>query len=144
MNIIGKKIVDVRWAKPDESDEFFGDQARFPILELEDGTIIIPSRDEEGNGHGVFFGSDGLDTFYVRPGGTIEDSSKDEVLVLIWSIEDVIFQANAEKIDITVEDAREIIKRIEHNYDPDVGVNWGVIDVYIKEYMEEKNAKPKR
>jgi len=36
------------------------------VIELEDGTLIYPSRDDEGNGPGTLFGKDSKGkTFYV-------------------------------------------------------------------------------
>lgn len=70
MNIEGKKIVEVRPMTEKEIDITWGlDQFhsnRLPdCIVLSDGNIIIPSRDAEGNGAGVFFGTDHKNSFMI-------------------------------------------------------------------------------
>jgi len=58
MNIIGRKIVDViNLNKQIVEDEGWGDSP-YPCigLLLDDGNIIYPSQDSEGNGPGALFG----------------------------------------------------------------------------------------
>ncbi len=56
--IKGQKIVSVRWLTKMEAEREGWDTDNRPIiaLVLEDGTILYPSRDEEGNGPGEIFG----------------------------------------------------------------------------------------
>lgn len=53
-NLIGRTIVAVRTLSQDELDEmdWYG---HAPVIVLDDGTEIVASRDDEGNGPGVFF-----------------------------------------------------------------------------------------
>jgi len=58
MNLIGRKIVDViNLNKQIVEDEGWGDSP-YPCigLLLDDGNIIYPSQDSEGNGPGALFG----------------------------------------------------------------------------------------
>jgi hypothetical protein len=50
----GKKIVDVRYLDDDEMENL-GWYKRPLAFELEDGTLCIPSRDDEGNDGGSLF-----------------------------------------------------------------------------------------
>jgi len=57
-DIIGRKIVAMRQlTKLEMNDEGWDDQyaAEVVALVLDDGTLIYPSRDEEGNGPGELF-----------------------------------------------------------------------------------------
>ena len=57
-NITGQKIVKIRHMTPEEA-EFEGwedDRSRTTVLVLANGTVLYPSRDEEGNGAGELFG----------------------------------------------------------------------------------------
>lgn len=53
----GKRIVSVREPTEEEVQGFPSAPRRADpvVLELDDGTVIIPSRDEERNGAGVLF-----------------------------------------------------------------------------------------
>ena len=55
--LVGRKIVAVRWLSREETDEM-GWHHRPICLQLDDGTLIWPSRDAEGNNAGVLFGQD--------------------------------------------------------------------------------------
>lgn len=66
----GRKIVDVRRMTQAEMDrEGWQDYHRKPtVLVLDDGTVLYPSQDEEGNGPGALFGHSPKDgAFYVFP-----------------------------------------------------------------------------
>ena len=54
--VIGKKIIDVRPLTEEEVEStFWGGGHGGHAFILEDGTMIIPSEDEEGNGPGSSF-----------------------------------------------------------------------------------------
>lgn len=59
INLVGKKVKNVRKMTEKEEFEMFGQVDRQPTtcLEFMDGTILVPSRDYEGNGPGVYFGA---------------------------------------------------------------------------------------
>lgn len=50
----GKKIVDVRYMTQEEANEFDWDSKAI-VMQLDDGTLIFPSMDSEGNGPGSLF-----------------------------------------------------------------------------------------
>lgn len=52
--LLGKKIVKVRYLK-DEEMEMLGWYNRSIVLQLEDGTFVFPSADDEGNNAGALF-----------------------------------------------------------------------------------------
>lgn len=55
----GLKIVKVRkMTKKEYNDNAWSDHHQVVVIELEDGSKLFPSCDEEGNGGGVFFGED--------------------------------------------------------------------------------------
>jgi len=56
--IVDKKIVELRYMTDMEMDaEAWDPNFRRPkVLVLDDGTVIYPSQDDEGNGPGVLFG----------------------------------------------------------------------------------------
>lgn len=57
-SLVGKTVVKVRQMTQDECDQFMWD-ARYGevpiVLELNDGSFVVPSQDPEGNGAGFLF-----------------------------------------------------------------------------------------
>lgn len=57
MNILGKKIVAFRRMTEKELEaEGWDDSRGCSVIILNDGTKLFPSKDEEGNGPGAWFG----------------------------------------------------------------------------------------
>jgi hypothetical protein len=52
--LLGKKIIGVRYLKPKETTQL-GWDARTVVIQLDDGNLIYPSQDDEGNGPGAWF-----------------------------------------------------------------------------------------
>jgi len=65
--LIGKKIVEVRPMTEEELESEGWDGGHGTVLVLDDGTLLYPSQDEEGNGTGVMFGKKEGVSFYVLP-----------------------------------------------------------------------------
>ena len=55
--LVGKKIADVRYLGPGEVENL-GWSSSCLVIQLEDGTLLFPSQDDEGNGPGALFGND--------------------------------------------------------------------------------------
>lgn len=53
--LVGRKIKKVKWLSPDESYEYFGWDYQPLEIHLDDGTILTPSADDEGNNAGAIF-----------------------------------------------------------------------------------------
>lgn len=66
--LIGKKIVKIRPMTRKEAEDNGWDYplgSATSVIELEGGTVIIPSGDDEGNTAGTLFGSDKEGDFYI-------------------------------------------------------------------------------
>jgi hypothetical protein len=56
MEITGKKITEIRHMTFEELElEFWESHEKVVCIVLEDGSVLIPSKDFEGNGPGSFF-----------------------------------------------------------------------------------------
>jgi hypothetical protein len=55
--LVGRKITGVRWMEQDEADDM-GWSRRAIVLQLDDGNLIYPSMDDEGNDAGALFTND--------------------------------------------------------------------------------------
>jgi len=53
--LLGKKITAVRYLSLEESEELGWGGARCVVIQLDDGNLIYPSQDDEGNGPGSWF-----------------------------------------------------------------------------------------
>ena len=53
--LAGRTITKVRWLSPDESYKIFGWDFQPCEIHLDDGTILTPSADDEGNNAGAIF-----------------------------------------------------------------------------------------
>ena len=54
-NLVGKTIVKVKWLNPKETKRLFGWDQQPCEIHLNDGTILTPSADDEGNEAGAIF-----------------------------------------------------------------------------------------
>lgn len=54
-HLLGRKIVKVRYLMASEARDL-GWHERAVVIELDDGSLFWPSRDDEGNGAGALFG----------------------------------------------------------------------------------------
>ena len=68
--LVGRKIKAVRWMSKEEVEDI-GWRDRPIVIHLDDGSLIFPSSDDEGNTGGVLFGSDkaGKDWTFPVNGG---------------------------------------------------------------------------
>ena len=56
--LVGRRIVEVRaMSKSELEAEGWPADEIAPVLVLDSGTVVVPSRDEEGNGPGALFGA---------------------------------------------------------------------------------------
>ena len=52
-HLVGKKIVKVEWLNPKETERVFGWDQQPCEIYLEDGVVLTPSQDDEGNDAGA-------------------------------------------------------------------------------------------
>ena len=55
-----------------------------------------------------------------------------------WSTIDVVNTAEQMNIYLTDEEADKILDELEENHDPQLGINWDVIENYIQQYLDEQ------
>lgn len=56
----------------------------------------------------------------------------------IWSIDKVIDQAEDLDIKLNEEQAKGVLTLLENGYDDSIGINWGVVEIRIHEYLESE------
>lgn len=60
-----------------------------------------------------------------------------ETVCFSWSIHDVIERAKEQDKEITESQAIEILARVKHGHDANIGVNWDVLDAHTDMYFDE-------
>ena len=55
----------------------------------------------------------------------------------IWSVDDVKEMADNLDVTLTDEQAKEVLERMDSNFDATVGNNWDVMEYYIHEVSAE-------
>lgn len=58
---------------------------------------------------------------------------EDVVAVPIWQVDDVLHQAKEKGIEITKEQAEEVLDRIDRKQDANLGITWTTIDCYLED-----------
>ena len=54
-HLVGRKIIKVKWLHPKETEEVFGWSQQPCEIYLDNGTVLTPSQDDEGNDAGAIF-----------------------------------------------------------------------------------------
>ncbi len=54
-HLLGRKVIDVRYLEEEEM-EVMGWSTSSLVITFDDGTMVFPSMDDEGNGAGAIFG----------------------------------------------------------------------------------------
>ena len=82
----------------------------------------------------------------LDPGDTLskelaEDttSSDGEEISIKWHIADVIERSRERGINLSGQQAKEILSNIKDKHDATIGVNWDVIDVCVDFYLDESS-----
>ena len=66
---------------------------------------------------------------------TQEEENKDKFSI-VWSIDDVLYQAQNDEVSITEDEARHILNMMEKHHDASIGISWETISIYISEYKK--------
>jgi len=64
----------------------------------------------------------------------------DDEITITWHIDDVHGES---KYTLTDDQCREVLRRVEHSHDCNVGINWEVISYHIANVAIEVNAPVK-
>lgn len=62
-----------------------------------------------------------------------------KTITIKWSTNDVLSRAEDMGVEITSEQADEILQNVFDNHDASIGVNWEVIEFHIEDFLENLN-----
>lgn len=60
----------------------------------------------------------------------------DVIAAIVWQVDDILSRAKERKIEVTKEQAEEILRRLENHHDATLGITWETIDYRI-DYRED-------
>jgi len=58
-----------------------------------------------------------------------------KTIVIKWSTEDVLWQAEQLDLELTEDQADDILESLENKHDASIGINWDVISFHIENYL---------
>lgn len=58
-----------------------------------------------------------------------------------WSVDDVLYQAEEDEVELTEEEAKEILHWIDRKHDATIGINWDVISSYIWDFDYDRKKE---
>ena len=61
-----------------------------------------------------------------------------KTIAIKWCTEDVLWQADNLDIELTEEQAEDILESLGEGHDASIGINWDVISFYIEDYLRKE------
>lgn len=58
---------------------------------------------------------------------------------IIWQTEDVLDTAKQMEVELTEEEANEILFTVEHNHDANFGISWDTIEWAIQDLVDQRD-----
>ena len=55
----------------------------------------------------------------------------EESITITWHVDDILMRAKEKDLDLSKDEALEILHDLKDNHDSTIGINWDVIDEYI-------------
>lgn len=63
-----------------------------------------------------------------------------DVITESWSVDDILNQAEQDEIELTTEEAREVLKLVHSEHDATIGINWDVISIWISWFDDKRKT----
>jgi hypothetical protein len=61
-----------------------------------------------------------------------------KTIAIKWCTEDVLWQAEQLDLELTENQADDILESLENKHDASIGINWDVISYYIEDYLRKE------
>jgi hypothetical protein len=95
--------------------------------------------DLQNNPNGLTY--EQLILFYDKICANVTDfesqNKESKTIAIKWSTEDVLWQADNLDIELTKEQAEDILESLGENHDASIGINWDVIASYIEAFISK-------
>jgi hypothetical protein len=67
-----------------------------------------------------------------------EEIKQGDIVVFVWHIDDVLGLAEEREIELSEDEAREILYNVRREHDCMIGINWEVISYYLDDFVYER------
>lgn len=57
---------------------------------------------------------------------------------ITWSTEDVLHEAKELGVELTEDEANDILLHMEEKHDANIGISWDIIDIYIQDVLDNR------
>ena len=64
----------------------------------------------------------------------------DDEIAICWTVDDILETYDAERHDLTRDEAREVLRLCDSEHDCNVGINWDIIDHWIRHVLMKRKA----
>ena len=61
-----------------------------------------------------------------------------KTIAIKWCTQDILWQADNLDVELTEDQADDILESLENNHDATIGINWDVISFYIENYLNNQ------
>jgi hypothetical protein len=59
---------------------------------------------------------------------------------ITWCTEDVLHEAEELNVELTEDEANDVLIRMEEKHDASIGISWDVMDVYIRDLVDNRRV----
>lgn len=66
------------------------------------------------------------------------ETTKRKTISIKWGTEDILETAATMEVEISTDEANEILDSVEHSHDATIGINWDVLRCHIQEFIDNK------
>lgn len=61
-------------------------------------------------------------------------------IAIVWDVDDIRTVADEMEAELTYEECMTILRRIDHDFDASIGVNWDVLDTEVRWFVDERET----
>lgn len=84
-------------------------------------------------------GDDGFEAQIILIDDYLEEL--ENTISIVWCVEDVQGSAKEMGIELSEEDAKEVLQNIKRTHDCELGISWMTIEIGIEYYLQEQKGK---
>lgn len=106
-------------------------------IELSDSKIIVRHTNEKGD---ILLERNVTEGFWGKLWETLREEGAENKISANWCVADVLDQAERDEVEITEEEAKQILLNVDRYHDAEIGINWDVISCHIDMFINSKVA----
>ena len=68
-----------------------------------------------------------------------DSKSLPDFITVEWRVDDVRDRAGVLGVDLSLDEQRQVLQRIERGHDATIGICWDVVDTHIENFVRERS-----